>query len=1052
MTKIYERLFLFVLFVLPAFVFAQAPTPVVEYTVHYGDYGDGEDLTGYVTYDVFLQFPPTAVNPKLTTVFAATPDLGPEYVIFVDGPCGTFQHDQGGPTVEDISCFVLPFFPSLQYDSYFTIGNACKGATDQPLYLVTTDQPALDGWENTIVPGDFFDGAQAMTLLNTAFFRLPADPLTNPGPDGRIRIGRFTSCGEVCLQYAIQYFNNYTGPGAQFQTAIQNPCFEHPCISYPFDTTPTVGSGGCAGGNTVVFDDGGFGSVTYSVYSGSAVGQGSLINTFPDQTGEFTLTGLNTGSYYVAMQDAAGCRDTTAVFQISSPSPVSLNATLLQDNLCFGDNNASLQVLCDGGAQPVNLTINGNPAVCGATLNNITCGNYIIVATDANGCTDTETIAVSCPTAIVVNLNSTPIACAGADSGSITGTVGGGVGTITVTATLNGNQVNTVSGTGNVAVNFTNLGPGVYVVNWSDANGCGGTQTFTLNQPANFSATVTTTNASCAGLCDGTAVFNITGGVAPFITTVTLSGGGTANPSALCAGNYNYTITDGNACVISGSISITSPPDITAQVTVVPESCNSQCNGQIQLINVAGGFGGYSYILSPNTGLCTAPCSGSSATFTNLCGGVYSVTIVDQQGCSRNFPGLAVVSPAPININLSAQNVTCNGLNNGSATVTATGGTGTLTMSPGGQPLPFTQPNLAPGTASFSVQDANGCIANADVLINQPPPLLATLVGTSNVTCGGNCNGNAQYTVAGGSGPYSYQLLPSGTSGAANGIVGSLCAGSYELVITDLNSCRDTLDFVITQPDALFINVLLDAPTCTGMTDGTAIIIVGGGTGEITTVIDPNTFQQAPGLPGSFTLINLGETTFTVTIRDENNCTLQQTVVVVPDIITDMELTTFSSPETCWNQLDGSATIAVQNGFQPISYQWGDPALQTTPVATGLASNETYTVVVTDAIGCRLVTEVYVPPTIGCLFIANALTPNGDGSNDEWIIGGLEFFPNAKVQVFNRWGQVVFESTGYPAPWNGRYKGELLPVADYYYVIDYSKEFAPITGTVTIKY
>jgi len=1050
MTKINERLLLFVFHLLPVCMMAQAPTPVVEYTVHYGDYGDGEDLTGYVTYDVFLEFPSSAPSPKLTTVFAAVPDLGPQYVIHVDAPCGTFQHDQGGPSVEDISCLLFPIFPSLQYDCFFTIGNACKSGADQPLFVITTDQLALAGWENTAVPGDYFDGAPALTLYNTAFSRLPTDPLTNPGPDGRIRIGRFTSCGELCLQYAIQYFNNYTGSGSQFETAIQSPCFPHPCQSFPMDTTPTLGAGGCNGGNAVELDQGGYGGVTYDVYSGSIVGQGTLIDTYADEEEGLVIPSLNTGFYYIAMQDEAGCRDTTAVFQISNASAVSLDVNLLQDNLCSGDNTASLQVNCVGGAQPVSLTINGNPATCGTTLNNLTCGPHVINVTDADGCTDTATITVSCPAALVANLAGTAPSCTA--GGSITGTVGGGTGMITIQATLNNNVVNTVTGTGNVVVNFTNLQPGTYVVSWTDANGCGGAQTITLSSGAQFTATPTETPASCASSCNGTVVFNIVGGTAPFTTLVLDSGSNTANPSALCPGNYTYTITDGSGCVVNGNLSIGSPPQIVSQINLVPETCNGQCNGQIQVFNTTGGFGGYTYILSPNTGLCTAPCSGPSATFTNLCGGIYSVTVVDQQGCSRLFAGLNVVSPPAITVNLAAQNITCNGLANGSVTVTATGGTGTLSMAPGGQPLPFTQSNLPPGTASFTVQDANGCTSNADVVITQPPALDVNLVGTTNVTCSGNCNGNIQYTVAGGVGPYSYQLLPGGTSGAASGIVGSLCAGVYELVITDMNSCRDTLDFDITQPAPLFINVLLDAPTCTGMTDGSALILVGGGTGNIITVIDPNTLQLAPSAPGTFNLINLGETSFTVTIRDGNNCTLQQTVVVVPDIISDMEISTFSSPETCWNQLDGTATIAVQNGFPPIAFLWSDSRQQTTPVATGLASNETYFVVVTDAIGCTMSTEVYVEPTIGCLFITNALTPNGDGANDEWIIGGLEYFPNAKVQVFNRWGQVVFESTGYPSPWNGNYKGERLPVADYYYVIDYSKEFPPITGTVTIKY
>ena len=164
----------------PELLFAQDPVPGVEYTVHYGDYGDGVDLTGYVTYDVYLEFDPANPNPALTTIYAAVPDLGPSYIIDVEAECGTFQHDQGGNTVESIQCSILSFFPSLQWDSFFTIGSVCKNAGDGNLLQVTTDQVAIAAWENTVVPGNYFDGGSSMILNNTAIFRLPGDPLTLP--------------------------------------------------------------------------------------------------------------------------------------------------------------------------------------------------------------------------------------------------------------------------------------------------------------------------------------------------------------------------------------------------------------------------------------------------------------------------------------------------------------------------------------------------------------------------------------------------------------------------------------------------------------------------------------------------------------------------------------------------------------------------------------------------------------------------------------------------------------------------------------------------------
>lgn len=1050
MRKLYARIVAALFLLASVGMSAQAPVPVVEYTVHYGDYGDGQDLTGYVTYDVYLEFAAAAVNPKLTAVFSAEPDLGPEYVIQINAPCGLFQHDQGGPTVEPLQCFILPFFPSLEWDSFWTIGNDCKSGTDGQLFTVTDEQPAIDAWEGTVPPGNFFNGPANATFLNTAFFRLPNDPLTNPVND-RVLIGRFTSCGDVCLTYGIQYFNNYTGPGAAFDTEIQEECFQHPCLTFPVDPSATVTALGCTGATQVQLADGGFGAVDYFIFQGTP-GSGTLVQTITDQSNGLIVTGLPNGNYYIESEDEAGCLDTSDPFVIAAPGPVSVEATLLQDNLCFNENIASIEVVCTGGVGTTDLTINGTPGVCGI-LNNLTCGTYNFVLTDDNGCTDAAVITVACPAEIVANLNAEDISCFGADDGQITGSVTGGTGVLTVdVVNTTGPESLTFTGTGTVNINLNTLTEGSYEVSIVDANGCSDLLLFEIVEPDEFSAVPTTTAASCFGVCDGLVEFNITGGTGTPVTSVTQLGGGAADPDALCAGTFNYTITDANDCEVTGQITIDQPDDILSQVTPVAESCNDLCDGEIQLVNTTGGFGGYAYTLNPNTGLCTAPCSGTSATFNNLCGGTYSVTITDTEGCSKTFNNLVINSPSAITVSLAVENVSCNGFDDGEVIVTATGGTGALTASPGGQALPFTQGDLAPGSYTFTVEDANGCLSTADATITEPPLLVANTVQITDVLCGGQCNGSIAYTVTGGISPYSYELLPNGTQGAVSGIIGSLCVGDYELLITDLNDCEDIITFEIAEPPALFIDVLLDAPTCTGMTDGSAIILTGGGTGAVTTIFDPDDYDITQNAPGSFSIADLGETQFVVDIFDENDCTLQEVVTVIPDIITDMILTTYSSPETCWNQMDGTATVAVQNGTPPLSYEWDDIAQQTTPVATGLSSSEVYSVTVTDDIGCNLTVQVEVDPTVGCFFVSNALTPNGDGSNDQWLIGGLEFFPDAKVQVFNRWGQVVFESTGYPAAWDGSFEGVLLPVADYYFVIDYSDEFDPIMGTVTIKY
>ncbi|MCB0762915.1 MAG: gliding motility-associated C-terminal domain-containing protein, partial [Flavobacteriales bacterium] len=119
--------------------------------------------------------------------------------------------------------------------------------------------------------------------------------------------------------------------------------------------------------------------------------------------------------------------------------------------------------------------------------------------------------------------------------------------------------------------------------------------------------------------------------------------------------------------------------------------------------------------------------------------------------------------------------------------------------------------------------------------------------------------------------------------------------------------------------------------------------------------------------------------------------------------------------------------------------------------AVGLEEGS-YNLLVIDAQGCEVDTIAVIEPNVGCFFISTAATPNGDGVNDEWIVGGLEYYPSAIVQVYNRWGQQLYESRGTYVPWDCTYNGRTVATGDYYYVIDFADDTEPITGTVTIRY
>jgi gliding motility-associated-like protein len=139
------------------------------------------------------------------------------------------------------------------------------------------------------------------------------------------------------------------------------------------------------------------------------------------------------------------------------------------------------------------------------------------------------------------------------------------------------------------------------------------------------------------------------------------------------------------------------------------------------------------------------------------------------------------------------------------------------------------------------------------------------------------------------------------------------------------------------------------------------------------------------------------------------------------------------------------------------AYAWdfGDGAGSTAAAPShryALPGSYRVTLVVTNGIGCTDSTSqawLKVIPD-AALHIPNAFSPNGDGVNDRWEIPGLAATPGCQVQVFNRWGQSVFESTGYGQPWDGTWHGQLMPVGTYYYVIRAKQKDKPYAGWVAL--
>lgn len=1028
-------------------------------------------LEGHVTYSIYAQF--TNPTDVLGAIFSSNAGV-PTEPLYIDVPCGCYNTPVVGDLLGNVLPGILLAFPAAAYDSYWTIGGMVAGEeltigqiVDQPGVTTYNDANLCDAeiadgliyqlfqsCSNQLAGCEVQCGGDAGCLADcqTDFDACQASLADQPyaaGDDLVIKIAQITSaCGfslHACFQVYVE------GQQSALQTwcmagdgvgplTVSNVCEDFLTENAGVEVIDPLN---CFGETAVVdvLTIGGTGPFTYNLLDAATE---ELLAT-AQQSGvadEATFGNLGDGDYIVEVVDANFCRDSTDLFTFIEPTPVVATWTLVDDNECPGVIDNAVAVSVEGGVgdylhTALHTTSGGQGEFPqGDTLYvDIPCvgtnGDWEFSVEDGNGCSVDSIISLNCPADFVFSSTTTDVTCFGYDDGIYSGNFEGGTGELTIDIQIVGAQDSTLLTYAGGNFELPDLAPGDYVMEGTDENGCSVSDQFSILEPDPVSTAHVTTDVLCAGQCTGTIDFVAQGGVGGFTFQTTDMNGVTADANALCAGTYMAFSTDANGCIFEDQYLINEPDSILYEVVVSDVTCAGAANGSICVENATGGTGMLSYQVDPPaTGYQTEPCF-------DLAVGTYSIQVQDENQCVVSVSDLTLIEPAEIEILPNVSHISCTSFADGSVDVSATGGTGDIFLvEPEAGELPYLISDLDAGEVQLQVEDANGCLASLDVSILEPDTLVVTVLATTDPVCGGDCNGVALLDVYGGSG---------GLTLTANNELdvnfNALCADEYVLEVVDANGCVDTASFEIEEPDPVAVVLNVADVTCTGMNDGAVSISPIGGTGPVVWSM----------VEQGVDLANMYEGDYQIMIQDSIGCTADTMFTIGAEEVTDMVLFMLSSPVTCWNEQDGTATVSVTGGYQPLSFVWSDPSGQTTPTATGLPE-DVYSVVVTDSLGCTLTEIVEVEPTIGCLFIADAITPNGDGYNDEWIVGGLEYFPTAVVTVFNRYGQEMFRSVGYRQRWDGRFNNNQLPVADYYYVIDFVDGTDPITGTVTLKY
>jgi gliding motility-associated-like protein len=397
--------------------------------------------------------------------------------------------------------------------------------------------------------------------------------------------------------------------------------------------------------------------------------------------------------------------------------------------------------------------------------------------------------------------------------------------------------------------------------------------------------------------------------------------------------------------------------------------------------------------------------------------------------------------------------ITCqgSGFNNGSIDLNVSGGFGPYLYSWSTGATVQDISGLSEGSYYITVTDANGCQKTDSARVNLPPPLTYDQVLSEyhgfNISCYGKADGSIQIYPTSGTPPYIFSWQGPGGYTASVKDISDLKTGQYILHITDSNLCYvlDTIN--LTEPGKMSMVIT----TSLSMTAEHNINCAGGKTGTITVVAvnnaGPAEYLWADGEIGS-ERTGLIAGNYKVITTDSNGCMADSVIILTePDSI---KISFSVIQPFCSDMPDGEIAITVTGGTNSgYSYLWSDNS-STQNITTAVSG--LYIVTVTDANECSAKNSVMIHPVNEvCLMIPNAISPNGDLINDEWNIGLKELYPEMEVKIFNRWGEQIWKSTrGYGVPWDGRSKGNVLPIDSYHYTIDLHNGSKPIIGHVTI--
>ncbi|MDP3567398.1 gliding motility-associated C-terminal domain-containing protein [Sediminibacterium sp.] len=784
---------------------------------------------------------------------------------------------------------------------------------------------------------------------------------------------------------------------------------------------------GLANGGATITTSGGAGGNTY-------------LWSYLAQTTQ-NVNNLPSGLHSITVTDAAGCVG-GAVVNITEPAQLVTAIGSVTNVACSGQNNGGAQMLAVGGT--TNYVYLWQPsAQTNSVLTGVGNGVYSCTVTDANGCTSSKTVTISQPNPLIITTNTVvQNNCNGFATGQINTSITGGTPTYTI-AWLPVQPTNPI---------ITNLTAGSYSLSVLDALGCSTSSVYTLVDPSALVILGTSTTIATCGNSNGTASVTIGGGSAPYsynwnTSTPQLTPGAIGLP----AGTWSLTTTDNKGCVITASVNITAAPlpSVTAVSTNI--MCFGQGNGSATL--TASGVGGYSYNWSPS-GLTTAIING-------LGPAIHSATVTDANGC-KTYTTVNISEPNVLALNVSPAQTICFG-NIAQIFGQASGGTvpynysltnlttnaTTNSITPNGMNA---TPTLTSTTQyTISVIDVNGCSNGPQtIIVNVRPALIAT--GASYTSCAdGKVVLSPNITSIGNGGPYNY-IWSNGSTSANNTVTANYAAANpntYTVIIDDGCTIPNTSAvfnvLVNPAPNATFTPFYSKgcAPltvTFTGLNDSTTtnpnpfFWTFSGGSEPASPVLNPQTISFPDAGTYSLGLVVTNKYGCKQYINDP--LAVEVYPVPVAGFFTNPGSASLLEPTIHFTNTSTNASSYVWD-FGDYGYLGTNSAYVMNPshLYTNVGNYQIYLVAI-NSFGCKdtATSTIEITPDMG-VYIPNAFTPDGNGRNDIFMPYGYGINEdNYKMEIFDRWGELIFTSSAFRKGWDGTVKGSSQIAQDGVYI------------------